>query len=563
VNFSASSAWPHRATNPSLNKGGRVGLTISLLGHSALLAVVICTASTQLALPALIPITVVTTEEAEALEPQLSLSEQGVQPSATDTNGRWSQSSSQPEDAQTLVVAKLEEATSGAEPGAAATQYPPLVDPQSAPGVEAETSATATDPENEFERSLSNTPEAAGVGGAVNFREEKREELTAVKITRRTDWQANPVEDNKLTYSAPGSAVRLTVREASSAGFAETDFTRGFGLNNDETSGPLGLTPAEWGANAMAKSQRVDWTLVNLKSFGMTAFGYQSEVGRNFEPFGQTKKEFATPGTSTIKAGGEVRVGAFSFGLAQSSVANTEESVADFSAVEQEASVALDLPHLLQGTQWSRLLPTIRATGSTRHTPTLSQDIMPNDTFRTGFGGIWTWNFGYANLGYWTYSSAGREAVATSAWSGHGFDASFGAYYSSFGIDADLSYGYSEDIAPSWQSAGDLYNSSVTVSYKPQKLPGLWASAAAGNYNQNSMVYGGSPDAYGLGTYAEYWSVSAGFDLTTMFWSTDDSGSGASAKLLYRYTDNLSLDTSVGPTQQADNLVALMVQRKF
>ena len=100
------------------------------------------------------------------------------------------------------------------------------------------------------------------------------------------------------------------------------------------------------------------------------------------------------------------------------------------------------------------------------------------------------------------------------------------------------------------QSASVVYDSSVTVSYKPDKLPGLWASAATGNYNQNAIAYGGtSSDLYGV-TNGEYWSMTAGLDLTSLFWSPEASESGAlpgqrsSAKLLYRYSD--FLDSSAG-----------------
>ena len=112
----------------------------------------------------------------------------------------------------------------------------------------------------------------------------------------------------------------------------------------------------------MARSQKVDWTLVNLKNFGVTAFGYQNEVGSDFKPFGQTKNEFdGSAGSSTMKAGGQVRVGPFGFGFAQSSREQLAwsgfqgvETGANLAAVQQEASVTLDLAQLLpeQGGEW-------------------------------------------------------------------------------------------------------------------------------------------------------------------------------------------------------------------
>ena len=76
------------------------------------------------------------------------------------------------------------------------------------------------------------------------------------------------------------------------AGFAGSALAPGVGMQDDGNSGPFGLNPVPWGAAAVARSQKVDWTLVNLKNFGVTAFGYQNEVGGDFKPFGETKKEF-------------------------------------------------------------------------------------------------------------------------------------------------------------------------------------------------------------------------------------------------------------------------------
>ena len=73
----------------------------------------------------------------------------------------------------------------------------------------------------------------------------------------------------------------------------------------------------------------------------MTAFGYHSEVGRDFEPFGQTKSEFGKAGNNTMKAGGQVRIGAFGFGLAQSSIANTDSSAGTyFASTTTDSTVA-------------------------------------------------------------------------------------------------------------------------------------------------------------------------------------------------------------------------------
>ena len=156
----------------------------------------------------------------------------------------------------------------------------------------------------------------------------------APTVTRRTDWQANPVEDKEVKYSGPGGAVRMTVREASSAGLLGTNFAPDYSLNTDKTAQPFSLASTEWSTNTTAKSQKVELRVVDSKNFGVTVFGYQNEVGSGFKPFGETKKEFATPGTRTMKAGGEVRVGALSFGFAHSRIANTVDSIANFSPTQ-------------------------------------------------------------------------------------------------------------------------------------------------------------------------------------------------------------------------------------
>jgi hypothetical protein len=578
ASFLDSSAWRHRAVTPSLlknaTKGIPAGLTISWIGHSVLLAVVLCLPSRQVHPPVVIPISVVTDEEPEALGFNLALHELGrgarFSRSKNYSNSLLSQGE---DDAQGVVVAKLEQASREAESIGSTTLNSPNADHQNIPRteqvaqVEPKQSNAVVRSEQEFEGHVSN---AAAAPVQVEFVEEKRDEPPGLKITRRTDWQANPVEDNMLTYAAPGSAVRLTVREASSAGFARTDFTGGFGLTNEETSGPFGLSPTAWGANATAKSQRVDWTLVNLKNFGLTTFGYQNEVGYDFRSFGRTKKEFATPGTGTMKAGGEVRLGAFSIGLAHSNITAWQESTLAFSgageepvATVDEASLAINLPRLLSGRASTgvigKLVPTVWMTASDRQAAGTKQA----STASTSFGGSWNWNYGHATLGYWNYSSDGDASIDT-AWSGHGFDAHLGAYYGALGVDVSASYGHSEDVAPGWQSAGALYSSTVTLSYTSNKLPGIWASASAGNYDHDGLAYGStSSEIYGVSPNGEYLSVATGLDVTDWFWSPELSSEDRSVKLFYRYTDALTLDSTAGRTSDTDSLVGMMVQRKF
>jgi hypothetical protein len=197
--------------------------------------------------------------------------------------------------------------------------------------------------------------------------------------------------------------------------------------------------------------------------------------------------------------------------------------------------------------------PTIWVTGET----------MPLDTTTSSFGGTWKWDNGYASVGYWRYASDGSDSVVGWTGTGRGFNASFGLEYSSFAIDADLSYGHFDNLASSWQSAGILYDSSVTVSYRPDKLPGLWASVSSGNYDRNVIAYAGtSSDLYAAPANGKYWSATAGVDLTNLFWTkASDPGQRSYVKLLYRYS--YSFDSTVESTRNVDNLVALMIRRSF
>jgi hypothetical protein len=265
------------------------------------------------------------------------------------------------------------------------------------------------------EKSLSNTAAAANSGGTIDFVEQKSSEAFGLTITRRTEWQAKPVEDNKLTYSAPAKAFELTLREVSSAGFSRTDFAHGIGPNNDETLGPFGLSPGPGGTASLARSQRIDWTLVNLKKFGITAFGYQNVVGRDFQPFGQVRTEFGVAGSSTMKAGTQIRIGAFGFGLAQSSIANTDgyagtyfTSTTTDSTMQQEASASVNVAQLVQGGLAPQLLPTLWLSVGANQTPTSGQ---ASETVTTSFGGNSRWDKGYGSLSYWNYSSGQNAAL--------------------------------------------------------------------------------------------------------------------------------------------------------
>jgi hypothetical protein len=399
----------------------------------------------------------------------------------------------------------------------------------------------------------------------TTFGEQDRGQVPGLTITRHRDWQFGSFEDNKLTYSDPNSPIKVTVRESSSAGFAAQNFVRSSGESNENTPGPFGLTVSDSGVDSMARSQRVDWTLLDTKSFGVTAFGYSSEVGQSFEPLEQGKKEFGKAGTSVMKAGGQVRIGAFGFGLAQSSITDAAAAGGYFKSTEanptlqQEASASVNLAQVVPGNLASKVLPVLWMNASTSQAS--------SETVTTSIGGTWTWESGYASLDYWNYSS-GKNSALGSTWSGHGFDANMGAYRSSFGVDAGLSYGQSEDAAQSWQSAGGLYNSYATVWYKPERLPGISLTAAAGNYDYKGVAFEGvSSDSFATISNGEYVSLTAGLDVTSLFWSPEEPGEvneqRPSVKMFYRYSDSLSLDGSASATKDVDSLVAMSIQRRF
>jgi hypothetical protein len=390
----------------------------------------------------------------------------------------------------------------------------------------------------------------------------------APAVTRRFDWQANAVEEDETIYSAPGNPSKLTVRQAYSDGFRGTSIAPGVETNSEANSNFFGLTSRD----GTATSQRLDLTLVDHGNLGVTAFGYQNEVGRDFRPFGEAKKEFSVVGSTTVKAGGEVRLGALGIGFAQSSIQSLE-NVAGSSALQQEASVTLDLPSLLSDSRIglaSSLVPTLWATRSVKW-----EEADASGTLSTSLGGSWTWSNGYATVGYWNYSSYGSDTPSATTWAGQGFDANLGGYYSSFSVDLNLSYGHSEDAVATWQSAGILYDSSLTLSYKPENVPGIWATVAAGNFDYNGLLMGARGTVepsldFETSTKSEYWSISAGVDLSELFWNDEtsmlrDSDKQQSfVKLLLRYNNDLYLESAAAePTRSADVLVAIMAQHTF
>jgi hypothetical protein len=71
---------------------------------------------------------------------------------------------------------------------------------------------------------------------------------------------------------------------------------------------------------------------------------------------------------------------------------------------------------------------------------------------------------------------------------------------------------------------------------------------------------------YSVSNNGEYWSITAGLDLTSLFWDTSEPGALAgqrpSVKLLSRYSDSLDSSDAV-MTRSDDVLLAMMLRQSF
>src|SRR5262245_29915773 len=251
----------------------------SIFGHLSVLSIILLSVSHHVPKSKLIPIAIKSSGEEENHRSQFALT-------SVNSQGKLSLDLSQDvEIAQTAPSASDPSATD-----------------QAAHSVPEDLLSTSAGSQESNENHLwnANASSAHSGGGLIDLTEQDATASPELKVVSKTDWQGNPVEAKSLTYSVPGSGLRVTVREASSAGFLGVDFAPGFGPADADTSGPF---PTAWDDNAAAKSQKVDGTLVNLKHFGLTAFGYRSEVGYDFRSFGRNMSE--SPGTSTTKFGGE------------------------------------------------------------------------------------------------------------------------------------------------------------------------------------------------------------------------------------------------------------------
>jgi hypothetical protein len=416
----------------------------------------------------------------------------------------------------------------------------------------------------------------SGDPGRTGFAEDRKGEPLGRSVTRSTDLHGNPGEEVEYV-SLPDSSVKVTIREA--YGYAGMHQSASSGISDEDPPGFNRVSDD----SALARSQRFDWKILDDKNLSITAFGYQNEIGKEFRPFGKFKKEFAKADTSTTKAGAKVRLGPLGVGFTQSATGNAEPSIEygdnlpRLAATQQDVNVTLDLPKLLSNIEElsgisSELIPNLWVSQSDTH-PASKLRSADLETVSTSFGGSWSWDSNQATLGYWNYSSDRPAGRAGSAWNGEGFDATLGLYYSSFGLDLNLSYGHMEDVAGSWQSASTLYDSSITLSYSGESLPPIWATAAAGNFHSSSLLGTALPSAGTLtdleeATRNEYWSFETGVDLSGLFWNPETSyfnelaKQHSSIKLIFQYTDNLYLD-SEGPMRSADGLVAMLVQSTF
>src|SRR5690349_47897 len=332
----------------------------------------------------------------------------------------------------------------------------------------------------------------SGTERTMGFAEEHEREPPAPSVVRSTDLHGYPGEEVEYVHSPSDGSVKVTMREA----YGSIGANRSASIETgDEDAVPGFSGPSD--DSALARSQRFDWKIFDRGNLGISAFGYQNEIGREFRPFGKFKKEFATANSSTTKGGGNVRLGPLKIGFTQSATGKAEPSIEygdnlpRVTATQQEVNATLDLQKLLPDFQDltgmpSELVPSLWVSQSYNH-PSSRPGSADLDTVSTAFGGSWSWNSGQATLGYWSYASDRPPDHAGSAWNGEGLDASLGFYHATLGVDLNFSYGHMEDVAGSWLSVSALYDSSITLSYSGESLPPVWATAALGNFNSNSL----------------------------------------------------------------------------
>src|SRR5262245_58106187 len=186
-------------------KAMRVGLTISLVAHSAtLVAVVLCLPSHRSSSPQVIPVSIAIIGEAEnrgfqvSTRPELGFGHGSVIPKSKPTPP-----SSQAKAEQTVLVVKLAEPppqgnqssrsqTPGPlvkHKGGMPTAQAALAEPQ-----HAGSQAASVQPRPAPETYLWNTTQTSAADGSSDkgFVEEQHGQRPGVKITRHTDWEANP-----------------------------------------------------------------------------------------------------------------------------------------------------------------------------------------------------------------------------------------------------------------------------------------------------------------------------------------------------------------------------------
>ena len=187
--------------------GTSVGFLGSVLGHVALfVALLLYSGLSQRPTLQAIPISIVSIGDSQNLHSQLSYSPEISSQPRTARPKRQPQfliSSTQVEHAPTPLGSTTAEAAASVGPGAFAENSGNVLnDRDTHVGLESPSPASGLDQAQQAKH-LWNTAATANSGGTIDLVEQQSNEAPGLKITRRTEWQANPVEDNKLDILSP------------------------------------------------------------------------------------------------------------------------------------------------------------------------------------------------------------------------------------------------------------------------------------------------------------------------------------------------------------------------
>jgi hypothetical protein len=175
-------------------------------------------------------------------------------------------------------------------------------------------------------------------------------------------------------------------------------------------------------------------------------------------------------------------------------------------------------------------------------------------------GAYWTWDYGSANVSYWSYALDSRRVGAASYDSaGRGLDASIGFYRGPITIYAGFSSRRMDDLAPLSLAADRGYDGYLSLTYKPAHLPDVIIDGGVGRYAYNSQVYS-------LVSNMSYWSATLAFEFAKFVWDTPVAAQKgapqlskppASLRLFYRYYNEADQGIA-GATPGDSHLLGMM-----